>query len=223
MSVDDVSFYQGCGLLQPPRRQRGRSDDFGFQAEHIERLRFIQRALAHGFFLEDIECFVDETNLVTCNDVRLIALHRLAEYRTARSSEHPTVISLEKLIASCGGIGARRDCQLLATLAKHEPDQPNRRSLTLRGANCMTGDEGQIKAKREAAVRARSLSTQLTSPADRDRLLAFAAELDAQADALEDRQSPPPAQRVTQIQMQVQQEGPLSKKKEKAKKPPDSN
>ena len=87
----------------------------------------------------------------------------------------------------------------------------------------MTGDEGQIKAKREAAVRARSLSTQLTSPADRDRLLAFAAELDAQADALEDRQSPPPAQRVTQIQMQVQQEGPLSKKKEKAKKPPDSN
>jgi DNA-binding transcriptional MerR regulator len=125
MSVNDVRFYRECGLLQPPRRQRGRTDDLAFQVEHMERLRFIQRALTHGFFLEDIERFVDEANLVTCNDVLRIAVHRLAEYRIARSSGHPKVIALEKLIASCGGIGARRDCQILATLAKDEPDQSN--------------------------------------------------------------------------------------------------
>ena len=127
MSVDDVRFYGECGLLQPPRRQDGGTDDLAFQTDHVERLRFIQRAIAHGLFLEDIERFVDETNLVNCKDVRRIAVHRLAEYRIARSSENPTVIALEKLIASCGGIGARTDCPILATLAKDEPaaDQPN--------------------------------------------------------------------------------------------------
>ena len=123
MSVDDVRFYRDCGLLQPPRRRPSRSGDVVFQAEHVERLRFIQRAVAHGFFLDDIERFVDQTTSVTCNDVYRIAVRRLAEYRIARSSGHPTVVALEKLIASCGGTGDRKDCQILASLAKSEPEE----------------------------------------------------------------------------------------------------
>lgn len=73
----------------------------------------------------------------------------------------------------------------------------------------MNGIEGQIKAKREAAAKARRLSTQLTQLDDRARLLAFAADLDAQADALERGQAPvPPGPQVTQMQMQVQQGPP---------------
>lgn len=49
----------------------------------------------------------------------------------------------------------------------------------------MPGDEQQIKAKREAAAKARWLSKGLTLREDRERLLALAANLDAQADALE--------------------------------------
>jgi DNA-binding transcriptional MerR regulator len=138
MSVDDVQFYRNCGLLQPPRRQRHATDDLAFQGDHVERLRFIQRAIDHGFFLEDIECFVDEASLVTCNDVHRIAVHRLAEYRRARSAEHPTVIGLEKLIASCGGVGGRSDCQILAILSKRQPgaapitfDKDQRHNVTL--------------------------------------------------------------------------------------------
>jgi DNA-binding transcriptional MerR regulator len=122
MSVDDVQFYRHVGLLPPPRRQRTRTDDVGFHAEHVDRLRFIQRAIAFGFFLEDIQRFLDETSLVTCNDVYHIALHRLEEYRRARSSGHPTVVALERLIASCAGKGSRKDCQILATLSKREPE-----------------------------------------------------------------------------------------------------
>ncbi len=122
MSVDDVRFYRECGLLQPPRRQRRRTDDLAFQAEHVERLRFIQRAIAHGFFLEDIERFVDETAPVTCNDVYRISVDRLAEYRKARSSGHPMVIALEKLVASCGRVGGRRDCQILTSLAESQAE-----------------------------------------------------------------------------------------------------
>jgi MerR family mercuric resistance operon transcriptional regulator len=60
MSVEDVRFYRDGGLLPPPKRQRTRTGDFSFQVEHLERLRFIQRALAYGFTLENIASFVDE-------------------------------------------------------------------------------------------------------------------------------------------------------------------
>jgi len=60
MSVEDVRFYRDSGLLPPPKRQRTRNDDFSFQVKHVERLRFIQRALAYGFTLENIASFVDE-------------------------------------------------------------------------------------------------------------------------------------------------------------------
>jgi hypothetical protein len=69
-------------------------------------------------------------------------------------------------------------------------------------------DQGQINAKREAAARARRLALQLASEPDRARAMEFAAELDAEADAME-RAIPPPAPQVTQIQMQVQQAPPL--------------
>ena len=122
MSVNDVRFYRDCGLLQPPRTQDGSTDDLAFQAEHVERLRFVQRAVAHGYFLEDVERFVDETDVVTCNDVYRISVDRLAEYRNARSPGHRTVVALEKLLASCGRVGGRRDCQILAYLAKSESE-----------------------------------------------------------------------------------------------------
>jgi hypothetical protein len=76
-------------------------------------------------------------------------------------------------------------------------------------------DQGQIKAKREAAARARRLAQQLTSEPDRTRALEFADELDAEADALAEglakapERAVPPAAQVTQIQMQVQQAPPL--------------
>ncbi len=70
---------------------------------------------------------------------------------------------------------------------------------------------GQIMAKRAAAARARRLSGEFAREDDRRRVLAFAAELDAQADALERElagQRPP---QVTQTQVQMQQGPPADK------------
>ena len=53
--------------------------------------------------------------------------------------------------------------------------------------------QAEIEAKRQAATRARRLSLEVARPADRDRILAFAAELDAQADVLERHAAPPVA------------------------------
>ena len=78
----------------------------------------------------------------------------------------------------------------------------------------MTSDEGEIKAKREAAARARRLLAEFMRADDRARVLKFVADLEAQADALERKlaaASPPPNGRpVTQVQMQVQQGPPAT-------------
>jgi hypothetical protein len=43
----------------------------------------------------------------------------------------------------------------------------------------------QIRAKRDAAARGRQIAQDLTNREDRSRVLAFASDLDAQADTLE--------------------------------------
>jgi len=117
MSVEDVRLYRDHRLLQPPRRQRGRTDDFAYRQEHVDRLRFIGRARSHGFSLEAIAELVDAEALQTCNDVYRFATRQLERLQRNSGPEDSTVVALEKLIATCRGSGARRDCQILAGLA----------------------------------------------------------------------------------------------------------
>lgn len=63
---------------------------------------------------------------------------------------------------------------------------------------------GRIQAKREAAEKARRMALAFSQAEDRQRVLAYAAELDEQADELERRIARP---RRTVIQMQTQQQG----------------
>jgi len=72
-------------------------------------------------------------------------------------------------------------------------------------------DQGQVRAKREAAARARRLAAHFSSDEDRAQALAFADDLDREANALESETPPAAVGPVrTQIQMQVQQ-GPPAK------------
>ena len=81
MSIEDVRAYRDQGLLQRARRQRSRTDDFAFQAEHLERLQFIKRALEYGLTVTDIARIVDPAALVTCGDVYAVTAQRLEQIR----------------------------------------------------------------------------------------------------------------------------------------------
>jgi MerR family copper efflux transcriptional regulator len=118
MSVDQVRFYRDQGLLPPPKRLRGRTDDVGFVAEHLDRLRFIQRALLCGFSVDDIAVLVDAQALLTCNDVYRMSHARLEELRRASGCDDARVNALEELIDTCPGKGGRKDCPILIALAK---------------------------------------------------------------------------------------------------------
>ena len=66
--------------------------------------------------------------------------------------------------------------------------------------------DAEVEAKREAARRARRLARQFSREDDQRRAMAFAAELEKQADTLERAMRP----QTTQMQMQVQQGPPVA-------------
>ena len=121
LSVEDVRRYTDLGVLQPPRRRRGRAGDSGFHREHVERLRFITRALAYGFTIEDVRRLVDPYALVTCNDVYSLGTHRLEEMQTEQGDDAPAVTALQQLLAVCPRKGGRGNCDVLTTLQTDRP------------------------------------------------------------------------------------------------------
>lgn len=119
LPVNIVRAYRAEGLLQPSRRLPGRSDDFGFGAEHLARLRFIKRALKHGFIMADVAQLVDSKALVTCGDVHAIASWRLSEVIRSNAGA-PEAVALTQLLHVCAGKGSREDCKILQLLGPEE-------------------------------------------------------------------------------------------------------
>jgi DNA-binding transcriptional MerR regulator len=120
MSLDEVQSYRERGLLQPARRQRGRSDDVAYHQEHLERLKFIKHALVCGFTLDDVVQLVHPSALLTCGDVFALTARRLERMHDSGGADPIAAARLEKLRESCPGIGARRDCPILETLSAAE-------------------------------------------------------------------------------------------------------
>ena len=121
MRIEDVRSYRDQGLLQRPRRQRSRTDDFAYQAEHLERLQFIKRALEYGLTVSDIARIVDPAALVTCGDVYAVTAQRLEQIRRAGGGDTPVAVALARLLDVCGRVGSRQDCQILGALANPDP------------------------------------------------------------------------------------------------------
>jgi|tagenome__1003787_1003787.scaffolds.fasta_scaffold20231127_2 DNA-binding transcriptional MerR regulator len=113
-----------AGLLQPPRRRRGRQDDVGFHQEHVERLRFIKRALAVGLHLDDIALLVDPNGLTTCGDVYRLSSQRLIEMQRSNEDTRPLEAlvwecrshSPNAVVRTCLAKVGRKDCLILAKL-----------------------------------------------------------------------------------------------------------
>jgi DNA-binding transcriptional MerR regulator len=118
LSVDDVRFYRERGLLQPPKRARSRTDDFVFGSEHVERLKFIRRALACGLTHNDVGRMVDPRGLLTCGDVYKIASFRLEHLRKAGRGATLAARYLAEVLELCPGVGPGKDCRILRELAR---------------------------------------------------------------------------------------------------------
>lgn len=118
VAVDTVRYYEGQGVL--PRPQRSPSGYRRYDADDVARLRFVRRAKALGFTLNEI-CELlalssppadDMAGLKAAANEKLADVeHKLAELARIRDG-------LQALVDACPGHGALERCPILAALSE---------------------------------------------------------------------------------------------------------
>lgn len=118
VAIDTVRYYERNGLLAPASRLASGYRRYG--GRELRRLRFIRRAKALGFSLEDVRQLLslsDEQDVAQVKQAAQRKLaeidHRIAELRRVRAG-------LDTLIAACPGHGRAEACPILNALSNEE-------------------------------------------------------------------------------------------------------
>ncbi len=116
VAIDTIRYYERQGLLPEPMRRASGYRSYGDGA--VAQLRFIRRAKALGFTLEEIR------DLLTLSTDRLHGVKRVKQRATQRLAAIEQRIAewgrvrdgLAQLIESCPGHGRPESCPILAAL-----------------------------------------------------------------------------------------------------------
>ena len=117
--LETIRYYQRLGLMPTPERDYGSVRRYGMAA--VDRLRFIKRAQALGFSLDEVKLLLDLSTGEHCAETRTFAERRkrlvekkIADLRGIRSA-------LDKLIRACRSGRAGRGCPIIESLSAGRP------------------------------------------------------------------------------------------------------
>ncbi len=125
VSVKMVRHYEAIGLL--PSAERGRGGVRRFSGADVHTLRFIARARALGFSLQDVRRLLSlwqDPNRSNAEILGLAEIHR-REMLEKRASLDAMAGALQALIDACAGDG-RPECPILEDLAETRSDRARR-------------------------------------------------------------------------------------------------
>ena len=119
VGVETVRYYQRRGLLpEPPRAGAIRR----YGPEDVRRLRFIRRAQAAGFTLDEIGELLALDRTDDRTRVRAFATERIAALDGRIAELEQSRAALERLRATCAA-GDRGPCPILEAFDQGEPVQ----------------------------------------------------------------------------------------------------
>jgi MerR family mercuric resistance operon transcriptional regulator len=114
VNVETIRYYQRRGLLEEPAKPLGGYRNYPM--EMVKRLRFIKRAQALGFTLEDVSGLLQLNDTDACEKTRHLATRkltlieeRIAELATMRDA-------LAKLVGQCDRKLKRDVCPIIEIL-----------------------------------------------------------------------------------------------------------
>ena len=120
--MEAVRYYQRGGLLAAPKRVDG-----GFRQysdDDVLRLRFIKRAQALGYSLEDIAELMSLSATRDRLRVRAITRKRVAEIRERVADLQSMASALENLADCCAQSPEGSACTIIAALAASQDSDP---------------------------------------------------------------------------------------------------
>ncbi|HEU0224983.1 MAG TPA: heavy metal-responsive transcriptional regulator [Steroidobacteraceae bacterium] len=114
--IDTVRHYERIGLLKPAARLASGYRRYG-EAEQ-KRLRFIRRAKALGFTLDEVQDLLALSAGRNVQSIRRAAAARLADVERRIGELGRVRDSLRQLIAACPGHGRAEACPILNALSQ---------------------------------------------------------------------------------------------------------
>lgn len=114
--IDTVRHYERIGLLKPAARLASGYRRYG-EAEQ-KRLRFIRRAKALGFTLDEVQELLALSAGRNVQSIRKAAAARLADVERRIEELSRVRDSLRQLIAACPGHGRAESCPILNALSQ---------------------------------------------------------------------------------------------------------
>ena len=115
VNVETIRYYQRRGLLQEPAKPRG-----GFRHYPLDtanRVRFIKRAQALGFTLEEIAGLLALDQKKTCLETRGIAVHKLELIEQKIADLMKMKRALSRLLRACDVSSAGAPCPIIHLLS----------------------------------------------------------------------------------------------------------
>jgi MerR family mercuric resistance operon transcriptional regulator len=113
--VETVRYYQGLGLLPRPDRAHGRIRRYG--ADDLKRVRFIKRAQALGFSLEEIALLLGLSDGEHCAETQALAEKKLAMVEGKINDLTAIEKALKGLITECSKGSRKSGCPIIEALA----------------------------------------------------------------------------------------------------------
>lgn len=116
--IDTVRYYERNGLLTPAGRMPSGYRRYG--ELELKRLRFIRRAKALGFTLEEIKQLLTLSSERSVARVKQAAQTKLADVDNRLAELERVRNGLRQLIAACPGHGRSESCPILRALSDEE-------------------------------------------------------------------------------------------------------
>lgn len=98
VGVETVRYYQRRGLLEEPARNGGYRR---YDGAHVERLRFIKRAQAVGFQLNEITSLLQLNDLTDHARARILAREKIADIEGRIRQLQTVADALHHLVQEC--------------------------------------------------------------------------------------------------------------------------
>ncbi len=118
VGVDTIRYYERDGLLSPAGRLASGYRRYG--VTELKRLRFIRRAKALGFSLEDIRSLLTLSEQQSVAEVKRAAQTKLTDIEQRINELERIRSGLRTLIAACPGHGRADACPILNALTYQE-------------------------------------------------------------------------------------------------------
>ncbi len=116
VNIETIRYYQRRGLLDVPPKPPGGVRRYAGNA--IQRVRFIKRAQALGFTLDEVSSLLQLNDGVHCDETRELAERKLAMIQAKLADLEKMRATLSELVRECRAGNAQQCCPIIASLGE---------------------------------------------------------------------------------------------------------